>query len=257
MRYLFYHELLIMRHSRAVKFVFWYSLITTVMLAFSPNNYDTTFFQSGYGALFPVYLHYVGNCLIIYAVLAGGLMGQEFDFGTMQSTVGRGVKRSRVFFVKVICMFAMSILTYLLSIALACLVRTWKWGYNPHGFTLEDYWAKVVSFHAGMLILTLSYLCVFTFLMVLFQNTGVGFAVSLAVIFLDAAYQDRFTFFYYSSNGYGRIGGAFSAEVLMRRAVLDDTVLTGGFWMIFVPIICIGTAALTAAFLCFLKRDMK
>ena len=246
-----------MRHSRAVKFVFWYAVITTVMIAFSANNYDTTFFLSGYGALFPVYLHYTGNCLIVYAVLAGGLIGQEFDFGTIQSAAGRGVKRSRIFFVKVICMFTMAILTYFLSIVLACLVRTWKWGYNPHGLTLEHYWAKVFSFHAGMIIITLSYLCVFTFLMVLSQNTGVGFAASLAVLFLDAIYQDRFTFFYYSSNGYGKIGGAFSAEVLMRRAVLDDTILTGGFWIIFIPCICIGAAAFIAAFLCFLKRDMK
>lgn len=258
MRYLFYNELIKMRHSRAVKFVFWYALFTTVMMALSPNNnFDATFFQSGYGALFSVYLHYAGNCLIIYAILAGGLIGQEFDFGTIQSAVGRGVKRSRVFFVKMICIFAMAILTYLLSIVLACLVRSWKWGYNPHGFMLEHYWAKVISFHAGIVLITLSYLCIYTFLMVLFQNTGVGFVASLAVNFLDAAYQDRFTFFYYSGNGYGKIGGAYSAEIWMRRAILDDTVLSGGYWMIFVPCIGIGAAAFIAALLCFLKRDMK
>ena len=246
-----------MRYSRAVRFAFWYLLALAVGCAYLQNGFDTTFFMSGYGAPFTVFLHYGMDCLGAYAVMAGGLIAQELDFGTLQSTLGRGVKRSQIFSAKVICLFAVSILFYLIDVVAACLVRTWKMGYNPHGFVLEHYWEKVVRYNAGALAIILSYMCVFIFLMVLFQRTGVGFAVSVVVMYLDSAYQDRFTYYYYSGGGYGKIGGSFSARILMRLAVLDDSILSGGFWLMFVPCICIGIVALILAFVFFFKQDMK
>ena len=250
MRALWANEWVKIKHSKWVIGVILYLMFMTVIGALFPGTRENYFTISGYGSLFSWSDNLMGmDIYSAFAFLVAGLMGKEFDNRTLHNIVGRGIKRKHYFAVKAICIIMLSALFYIASLCIFSVLRTMIFGYNPEALSYSDYWSKVLVYNGGALLLVLCYVSVFILLSVLIRRIGPMLVCSILINFIDSSLRE-------GAIADIRIGGACRIAVKMRTAFQYDRILTGPFFTMFLPVICVGVVTLLLACQLFQKRDI-
>ena len=240
---LFINELCKIKASRSVKGVvivfLFFALLSGMVFGAGTTSWPVS--RYGFGAPF---LWLMGNGaagFFLYAAIVSGLFASEFELGVIANALGSGVKRSSYFIAKVLAVFGACILIYLGGMGILFLIKCQTMGFDPTGKIFADYGLKVLVYKPCAIVSLLSYIAVYIFIACLMREAVPAFIASLVITIAEMLNLFR-----------GPVRIAMDAVAFVR----DDTVLSPDFPKLFVPCLCLLTAALGAAYLLFLLQDV-
>lgn len=239
MRGLFINELIKLKRSRMIKGVFIVFMCFCLMVVFIDMGAPATF---GFTAPF-TWLSCNGAAgFFLYGLIVADMIAREFEQGVIHNALGRGVGKSKFFFVKLITLFAVSVVMYLSCMGIFTAASSMKEGFDPKGQVYANYALKVLVFNTGAVIAILSCVALYMFLAYLLRNAALTFGIAVAATIVDLL---------------GWYPGPMTAAWKTIDFFLEDAVLTREFALIFVPCIFILFVSVVGAYALFRLRDLK
>jgi len=252
---LFRNELLKLRHSKAVIILFWVYLGFTMMSALVPGVGNDSVMQYGFSAPFLVLCNFGTVFFDFFAIIAAGLIAEEFKQGIIHNVLGCGVERGRYFIAKASGVVGISLFFYLCDFCAYCVTKNLLVGFGPKELVYSHYFLKVLVYNLAAVLLIFSCVSFYICLAYLLRDSVKTFAVALVVGFLDTAWGAKV------SLNSGIPGGPASASTQMahmiRTAADSDRILSGELVISLLPTLCLGVISILAAYRLFQKMDIQ
>ncbi len=183
------------------------------------------------------------------------ILGGEFDGKLFKNAFACGVSREKIYAVKVLTTYLVSFFLYITAVVLVTVVRTARFGFNPDGLVIEDYWLKVLAYNGMGLAVMFAYGSLFNLLCLVFRCSGIPFIIGVAITFVD------FTSTTLSIKYYGYLKelpkNLFSITQIMYKERKSVDILNPDFLSMYISCLCVTGAALAAGYVLFKVRDAE
>lgn len=180
-------------------------------------------------------------------------LGGEYDGKVFKNAFACGISRGKFYVVKVLTIYLVSILLYITAVVLVTVIRTARFGFNPDGLVIEDYWLKVFVYNGMGLAVMLAYGSLFNFLCFVFRCSGIPFLLGCAITFVDAAATLMSEKYYLRELP----KNLFSVIRIMNRELKSVDILNPEFLGMYIPCLCVTGVALIAGYVLFKVRDVE
>lgn len=246
MRQLFKNELLKMRYSRPLWIVLGGGIALVILMGCFPAG---TLGWGECGIMAPFgYLRVCGTMvMMLFAPVVGCFFTQELKQGTMHNTLSCGVSRGQYFWVKTVCIMAVCLLNYLVSVILFFGLRTVISGFYPSDGYPDCSFAVLMVYQLGCCIFQVTYITLF---MVISVSTKKPAVVNLASIVIWCCEG----FFISSSRVFRH---PMAVMLTMYEMWEEGRVLTYDFIKQFDHCLILEIVFLALAYLLFLKKDIN
>lgn len=191
----------------------------------------------------------------IFAAFSALLLGGEYDGKLCRNAISCGVSRERYYGAKVLATYIASFSLYVAAVVLVTVIGTVRFGFNPKGLIIENYWLKVFAFNGMGLAVIFAYVSIFNLLCFGFRSSGLPFILGVLISFRDML-STAMTVKYY---GYLKElpKNLYTVNELMKKESKTLDILTPEFLGMYVPCLCVGGAALIAGYVLFKVRDVE
>lgn len=191
----------------------------------------------------------------VIAAFSALTLGGEFDGKLLKNAFACGVSREKFYAVKVLAIYLVSFFLYIAAVLLITVVRTVRFGFNPDGLVVEDYWLKVFAYNGLGLAVLFAYASLFNLLCFVFRCSGIPFILGVAITLVDVVSTLMSMKFY----GYLKDlpKNLNSVIMLMDRELRNMDILTPEFLSMYIPCLCVTGAALIGGYVLFKVRDAE
>lgn len=245
-------ELLKIRRSRSLKRA---CIIYVVLVLLSTLGTAGEQHQSGIMGPFAA-----SSCLVpwsywVIAAFSALTLGGEFDGKLLKNAFACGVSREKLYAVKVLAIYLVSFFLYIAAVLLITVIRTARFGFNPDGLVVEDYWLKVFAYNGMGLAVMFAYASLFNLLCFVFRCSGIPFILGVAITLVDVVSTLMSIKFY----GYLKElpKNLFSVIMLMDKEIRSMDILNPEFLGMYIPCLCVTGIALVAGYVLFKVRDAE
>lgn len=250
---MFLSELLKIRRSKSLrKACIWYAVII-LFCAFATS--EPSIGYAGIRGPFVASSYMAPWLYWIIGAFSALTLGGEFDGHLFKNAFACGISRGKFYAVKVLTTYFVCLLLYITAVVLVTLVRTARFGFNPDGLVIEDYWLKVFVYNAMGLAVMSAYGSLYQLLCFVFRCSGIPFILGSAVIFVNVIS----TLLSIKRFGYLKElpKNPFSIVMLMRREMKSLDILNEEFLARILICLCVTGIALIAGYVLFKARDAE
>lgn len=244
---LFKNELLKMRYFRMLWIVLAGILAFVVLTGCAPAG---TVGWGEYGSIASFgYMRSCGTAVMMFlSPIVGIFFTQELKQGTMHNTLSCGVSRRQYFWVKTVCIMAVCLLDYLVSVVIFTGLRTVISGfYPPSGSYPHCGFAVLLAYQLGVCILQFTYITLFMVISILTKKPAIVNLAGIVIWFCEGLSIDAVPAFRHP----------ISVIITMYDLWEDGKVLTLEFVRQFDHCIIMGIVFLALAYLIFQRRDIN
>lgn len=251
---MFFSELLKVSRNKSLKKVcVWYAAL--ILLCAIGATGEQNLGYSGIRALFVASSYQAPWSYWIFAAFSVQLLGGEYDGKLFKNAFACGVSREKYYVVKVLAIYFVSFTMYTASVVLITLIRTARFGFNPEGLVIEDYWLKVFAFNGMALAVIFAYVSLFNLFCVVFRSSGLPFILGFAITLLDTVSTLLSDKYYGYLKEYPK--NLFSIMFIMKNKIKSVDILNPDFLGMYIPCLCMGGVSLLAGYVLFKVRDVE
>jgi ABC-2 type transport system permease protein len=200
-------------------------------------------YNTGVGAL----VQGVAPIAMLMAIFVAIFLTAEFTHGTMKNTLSKGSVRIKVYFSKLITCGFVCLVMLLVSWIIVLIIGTILWGFNPQGIGA---WT-VIAYLLLILLLTLAYTAVFTFVAMSIRSNGGTVAINVIVSVMMSTLLglvDRIIGHNVDLTKYWLDGPISSLSYTSTSGDVVQAIVVAAVW---------GVVAIVVGIVLFQKRDVK
>lgn len=191
----------------------------------------------------------------IIAAFSALIVGGEFDGQLFKNAFACGISREKFYAVKVFTIYFVCFFLYITAVVVVTVIRTARYGFNPEGLVVEDYWLKVFAYNGMGLAVMLAYGSLYNLFCFAFRCSGIPFILGAAITFVDTMST------LFSIKRYGYLmelpKNLFSITMLMDKEKKSMDILNPEFLAMYIPCLCVIGVALIAGYVLFKVRDTE
>ena len=246
------NELLKMRYSRMLWIVFTGAIALVALMGCAPAGGIS---WADYGIMVP--FGYMRSCGTMVTMLLSPIVGifftQELQQGTMHNTLSCGVSRRKYFWVKTVCIMAVCLLNYLISMVIFTCLRTVISGFYPPPGSYPDCDYGVTTlllYQLGICIMQFTYITFFMVISVLTKKPAIVNLAGIVIWFCEGVLL-------ISMDLLPAFRNPDSVMIAMYDLWQDGKALTSEFVRQFDHCLILGIVFLVLSYIIFQRKDIN
>lgn len=247
------NEFVKLRKSRTVKVVFFLMMVYSGFIAVFPGAEDSIQ-GAGFSAPFMLLISYGSLGFWANAAIVSEQIAGEFGAGTIHNILICGTERRQYFAAKVVSLYGVAAAIYLICCLFLCLCQNLVFEFDPEGMIFSHYWAKVLVYQLGALLVIFSWLSLSIFFSYLLRSAVASFVALVAANFVEVVLCTKIL---YHRNVL--LGGPSNTVWVMQRMIANDSdrILSMDFLVALIPCILLIAASICGAHYLFQKADIN